>query len=143
MKPPSHDPLIVSFGPAGRTGDYIQLRMPQWSAIAVSGALRAEGITIKPVPQASAGIPDLVALAVSIGTGLGGVAAVLSAYLRRHQDKAFIMERDGTRYELRGMSPDDMHALIGRMLENAAEEQRRTEHLYRGIPGADDDLDDQ
>lgn len=49
------------------------------------------------------------------------------------------MDRDGTRYELEGMSPDVMESRLNRMLERAAEDQRNTEHLYRGIPGAEDE----
>lgn len=64
---------------------------------------------------------------------------MLSPYLRRHQDKAILMERDGTRYELKGMSPDQMETRLNRMLERAAEDQRDTEHLYRDIPGVDDE----
>ena len=135
--------LVLNVGPGGRTGEYIQVRTSMGSVMALSSAFRAEGITIKPSPQASVGVPDLAALVVSIGTGLGGVAAILNAYLRRHQDKAILIERDGTKYELKGMSPDEMERLLGRMLEKAAEEQRETEYLYRGIPGADDELDAQ
>lgn len=137
------DSLIVAIGPGGRAGEYIQIRTQTDSAMALSGALRADGIKTMFAIQESAEVPDLAALVVSIGTGLGGVAAVLSSYLRRHQDKSFLMERDGTRYELKGMSPNEMERLLGRMLEKAAEDQRETEHLYRGIPGADDDLDAQ
>jgi hypothetical protein len=49
------------------------------------------------------------------------------------------MERDGTRYELKGMSLDEMETRLNRMLESAADDQRNTEHLYRGIPGAEDE----
>lgn len=137
------DPLILAVGPGGRTGEYIQVWTSLGSAMTLSQALRTDGITVKSAPQASVAVPDLAALVVSIGTGLGGVAAVLSAYLRRHQDRAVLMERDGTRYELRGMSPDEMDGILDRMLRKAADDQRETEHLYRGIPGADDEMDDQ
>jgi hypothetical protein len=109
------------------------------SAVELSNALRTNGVRTSFGIQESVEVPDLAALVVSIGTGLGGVAAVLSSYLRRHQDKAILMERDGTRYELKGMSPDEMETRLNRMLERAAEDQRNTEHLYRGIPGADDE----
>ena len=131
--------LVLAVGPGGRPGHYIQLRTQIDSAMALSTALRADGIKTSFAIQESVEVPDLAALIVSIGTGLGGVAAVLSSYLRRHQDKAILFERDGTRYELKGMSPDEMKTLLNRMLERAAEDQRDTEHLYRGIPGADDE----
>lgn len=74
----------------------------------LSSALHADGIETSFAIQESVEVPELAALIVSIGTGLGGVAAVLSAYLRRHQDKSILMERGGTRYELKGMSVDEM-----------------------------------
>lgn len=133
------DALVLAVGPGGRTGEYIQIRTQMDSAMALSTALRANGITTSFAIQESVEVPDLAALVVSIGTGLGGVAAVLSSYLRRHQDKAILFEGDGTRYELKGMSQDEMKTLLNRMLERAAADQRDTEHLYRGIPGADDE----
>lgn len=110
--------------------------------MSLSNALRAEGIKTSFAIQESVEVSELAALVVSIGTGLGGVAAVLSTYLRRHQDRAILVERDGTRYELRGMDSGEMEQQLDRLLERVAEDQRRTEHLYRGIPGADDDVDD-
>lgn len=139
MKPPiPPDPLVLAIGPGGRAGDFIQLRTQMDSAMALSTALRTANIQTSFAIQESVEVPDLAALVVSIGTGLGGVAAVLSAYLRRHQDKAILMERDGTRYELKGMSPDEMETRLNRMLERAAEDQRDTEPVYRDIPGNDD-----
>ena len=134
--------LVVAIGPGGRTGEYIQVRTQMDAAMSLSRSLRAEGIKSSFSIQESIEVPELAALVVSIGTGLGGVAAVLSAYLRRHQDKAILVERDGTRYELKGMRPDEMERQLDRLLNQAADDQRRTEHLYRGIPGADDDADD-
>ncbi|WP_147381599.1 effector-associated constant component EACC1 [Nocardioides immobilis] len=111
------------------------------AAMSLSTSLRAEGIKTTFSIQESIEVSELAALVVSIGTGLGGVAAVLSTYLRRHQDKAILVERDGTRYELKGLDPDEMERQLDRLLERAADDQRRTEHLYRGIPGAEDDMD--
>lgn len=133
--------LVVAIGPGGRAGQYIQVRTQMESAMRLSNALRADGIQTSFAIQESVEVPDLAALIVSIGTGLGGVAAVLSAYLRRHQDKSILIDRDGTRYELKGLSVDEMESVLDRMLRNAVEEQRRTEYLYRGVPGADDDVD--
>lgn len=132
---------VLAIGPGGRAGDYIQVRTQANSAITLSASLRAEGIETSFAIQESAEISGLAALVVSIGTGLGGVAAVLSAYVRRHQDKALLVERDGTRYELKGMSSEEVERLLNLVLEGAIDAQRQTEHLYRGIPGADDDLD--
>lgn len=131
--------LVLAIGPGGRSGDYIQIRTQTESAIALDGALQADRIVASFAIQESAEVSDLAALVVSIGTGLGGVAAVLSSYLRRHQDKAILMERDGTRYELKGMSPDEMEARLNRMLEKAAEDQRATDHLYRAVPAPTDE----
>lgn len=131
--------LVLAIGPGGRAGSYIQLRTQTDFAMALSNSLRTGGVSTSFGIQEAVEVSDLAALVVSIGTGLGGVSAVLSSYLRRHQDKAILMERDGTRCELKGMSPDEMETLINRMLEKAAEDQRNTEHLYRGIPGADDE----
>lgn len=130
--------LVVGIGPGGRAGQYIQVRTQTESTMELSSALRADGIKTSFVIQESVEVPDLAALVVSIGTGLGGVAAVLSAYLRRHQDKSILMARDGTRYELKGMSVIEMESLLNQMLAKAAADQHSTEHLYRGIPGADE-----
>ncbi len=135
--------VVVAIGPGGRTGQYIQVRTQRSAAIPLSREFEEAGVSTSFSIQASVDVPDLVALVVSIGTGLGGVAAVLSSHLRRHQDKALLMERDGTRYELKGMSPEKMDEILARLLEKAAEDQRRTEHLYRGIPGADDEVEAQ
>lgn len=131
--------LVLAIGPGGRTGQYIQIRTQVDSAMALSAALRTDGIKTSFAIQESVEIPDLAALVVSIGTGLGGVAAALSSYLRRHQDRAILIQRDGTQYELKGMSSVEMETLLDRLLAKAAEDQRNTEHLYRGIPGADDE----
>jgi uncharacterized membrane protein YjgN (DUF898 family) len=132
---------VVAIGPGGRAGAYIQVRTQREYAVELSNALRAGNIEARSSVQASVETTELVALVVSIGTGLGGVAAVLSAWLRRHQDKSILVERDGSRYELRGMSVEAMEDLLSSALERAADQQRRSEHLYRGIPGADDNID--
>lgn len=142
MNPSPPAPLVVAIGPGGRAGQYIQVRTQIESAMGLSSALRADGIETSFAIQESVEVPDLAALIVSVGTGLGGVAAVLSAYLRRHQDKSVLVERDGRRYELKGMSVGEIESLLNRMLREAVEKQRSTEHLYRGLPGPDDDDDD-
>lgn len=138
-QPTSPEQLVVVLGPGGRTGSYIQVRTQPGAAMELNRAFASAGLDTSFSIQASAGVSDLVPLIVSIGTGLGGAAAVLSAWVRRHQDRAVLMQRDGTSFEVKGMSPAEVEDLIGRLLEKAAEDQRKTEHLYRGIPGADDE----
>ena len=138
--PTDPDVLIVAVGPGGRTGKYLQVRISYDAAPELHERLQAEDILAGASVQASASVPELVALTASIAGGLHGLAAVLRAIFDRHQHRAVLIERDGTTYEVKGMSPVETDALIARTLEKAERQQADTEHLYRGIPGADDDL---
>jgi hypothetical protein len=144
MKPPSvptdPDALVVAVGPGGCTGKYLQVRISYDAAPELHQRLQEEDILAGSSVQASATIPELVALTASIAGGLHGLASVLRAIFERHQHRAVLVERDGTIYELKGMSPAEIDALIARVLEEAEQRQSETEHLYRRIPGADDDL---
>jgi hypothetical protein len=134
----SEPSVFLAVGPGGGPGEVVQLRVNHESAIELAGLMKGEGVFEGFAVQESADIPALAAIVASIAGGLGGVAAVLNAFFKRHQHRAVLFERDGTRYELKGMSQADMKELIDRTLDRARQDQRGIELLYR-LPGSDDE----
>lgn len=149
MRPPGWpedpDAVVVAIG----TGMYpekqsLQVRVTPHLAQELANDIEAEGLRVGPVPMASAGPAELAAFAVATGGALTGLAAVLRAFLSRHQHKAVVFEQNGTRYEVRGMSPKDTAAMIDRVLGEALERQRGNDRLWDEVmppletPDADD-----
>jgi hypothetical protein len=118
--------------------ELIELRVSKDYGAELQQMLSAEGVDQTPLFYATGGIPGFAMYLASIAGGLGGLAAVLNAFFRRHQHKAVLMERDGTRYELKGMSPDEMRRIIARMLEEASLEEAHPD-LHAGLPGTEDE----
>jgi hypothetical protein len=104
---------------------------------------KAEGVPLSYLIEESAEVRELATLVVGFAGGVGGMAglaAVLNAFFRRHQNKSVLMERDGTRVEVKGMSPQQMSGMIDRVLDKAAADQREADRLSRDLdlPSFDD-----
>lgn len=130
-------PLIIAVGSGGRQGKALQVRVSTEAAPELVALMQAEGVYAGAVPQASIEPMTLAALSASFVSGLGGLATVLNVWLTRHRHRAVLVEKDGTKFEARGMSPGETEALVNQVLEKAARSQLETEHLYRGIPGTE------
>lgn len=119
MEPSTSDAVILAVGPSTMGGHVIEVRVSRDAAQDLQQLMEAEGIYDGPMLYAG-NVPELVALFASVAGGLHGAAAVLNAFFQRHQGRAVLMERDGTRYELKGMSPTEASHLIERILGEAA-----------------------
>lgn len=128
------DAVVVALGPAGRPGAFLQVRVSQDASVEFGALLREEGIHAGVVIQESAEIQQLTPFIASIAGGLGGLAAVLRTWFRRHQDRSIAFTYDGNEYELKGMSEADMEALIMQILSSSESAQQERESLYRDIP---------
>ena len=135
------DALIVAVG----SGMYpekqaLQIRVSASDAEELVAAFCAEGFEIGPVPTASSVQAQLAVFAVLAGGGsLGGMAAVLRAFFNRHQHRSLLVERDGTRHEMKGMSQRDMDALLDRHLKEAQQRQVESDNLWDEVMGSEEE----
>ena len=116
----------------------IQLRVSRAQAHELQEMLEAEGVYDTRMHYAG-NVPPLVEIFASIAGSLGALAAVLSAFFRRHQDRAVLIERDGTRYELKGMGVAEMTERIERILRETTQEELDSDDPDGARPGEEDD----
>lgn len=124
-------PLIVQVG----FGMYpvagaLRFRTSVADAEQLAGEMKTAGLDIGPVPMMSAEPVQLATFAVLTGGTLTGLAAVLRSYFSRHQHRAVLIDKDGTKIHLQGLSQHEMESVIERTLTAAMEAQHESDALW-------------
>lgn len=133
-----HQSVVVRLG-LGHTGDQaLYVRVSPNAASEMRELMEAHGVFSGEIMEFSAGT-ELIIYAGSIAGGLGGLAAVLTAYFNRNQNKSINFSYGEDTVELRGYSEDAVNRLVGLTLEILREEQLARDREWKRIMGRDDD----
>lgn len=127
---PPMDGAFIAVGPAGQPGAYLQLRVRGSEGVTLHNLIQAEKIAGPPVVYASASIPDVAMLLGSIAGGLGGIAAVMTAFLHRHDGRKVTLIYGDKSVEVTGLGPAEQAAEIDRALRFAADRQNAANEVY-------------
>jgi hypothetical protein len=118
-------PLIVTLGHVG--DDSLQLRFPPEYSEEISQLLDEHNIDHNTAAEFSAGPVEWIEVVKVLGTaaagigGLGGLAAVMTAFVRRHQDKRFIFKRGDVEIDAAGYSQKAVESMLQKLpAEHAA-----------------------
>ena len=119
-------PLLITLGHA--EDNSLQLRFPPEYSEELLALLDEQGIEHNTAAEFSAGPAEWIEVvkvlgdsAAGVGGGLVGLAAVISAFVRRHDKKKFRFERGGTEIEASAYSRKDLEKLLQAMPEKQAE----------------------
>lgn len=133
-------PLVIGVGPAADPRPALQLRVPPELFMEIAHELRSEEVLLGTPITASASASDLTVLVASIGGGLGGVAAVITAVASRHRHRSVrLMSRDGGAVELTGISSEEMDKRTAQFLAAEQKKHEEVRHLYDFPTPKDDD----
>lgn len=130
--------LYVTLGHAG-DGD-LNLRMSPEIVDEVLRALDEHGIVHGGIIEKSAG-QDLYIETVRVLGGAGGLASlasIIKTVVKRHEDKRFVIERDGEKLEANGYSEQ----AVERILKKRAAEQAARDQEWKRVLGDRDQNDD-
>lgn len=121
-------PLLITLGHA--EDDSLQLRFPPEYSEELLALLDEQGIDHNTAAEFSAGPVEWIevvkvlsdsAVGVGVGGGLAGLAAVISAFVHRHDKKKIRFQRGGKEIEASAYSRKDLEKLLQAMPEKQAE----------------------
>lgn len=119
-------PLLITLGHA--EDDSLQFRFPPEYSEELLALLDEHGIDHNTAAEFSAGPVEWIEVvkvlgdsAAGVGGGLAGLAAVISAFVHRHDKKKFRFERGGKDIEASAYSRKDLEKLLRGMPEKQAE----------------------
>lgn len=127
-------PLLITLGHA--EDDSLQLRFPPEYSEELLALLDEQGIDHNTAAEFSAGPVEWIEVvkvlgdsAAGVGGGLAGLAAVISAFVHRHDNKKFRFERGGMDVEASAYSRKDLEKLLQAMPEKQAELDAHTQKV--------------
>lgn len=134
------DPVRVRLD-HGYPGDLtLCLRVSPDAAPEIRELMEAQGVFSGEILEHAAG-PELIVLAGSFAGGLGGLAAVLTAYFHRNRHKSITFSAGDESMELKGYSDDEAKSLIVETLEDLRAKQLERDKEWKRALGDEKDDD--
>ena len=112
-------PILVTLGHLG--DDSLQLRFPPEHSDEILKLLDEQGIDHNTAMEHSSDPTDWIevvkVLGIAAGSagGLHGLAKVITAFVRRHDDKRFVFTKDGESVDAKGYSQQAVEAMLQKM----------------------------
>ncbi|MBF4601896.1 hypothetical protein ITJ55_13855 [Frigoribacterium sp. VKM Ac-1396] len=118
-------PILVTLGHLG--DDSLQLRFPPEHSDEILKLLDEHRVDHNTAAEFSADPTDWIevvkVLGIAAGSvgGLQGLAKVITAFVRRHDDKRFVFTKDGESVDAKGYSQRAVEAMLEKMPQEQAE----------------------